>query len=139
MKQKVKAASKRRTPPSAIQTAFWDTSAIVPLCCYQRQTTKARQAARIYARQMVWWGTPIEALSAINRLVREGYLKVSESKEAITRLDYLRRHWNEVQPIEEVRELAERLLGRYRLRAADALQLAAALVWCENRPRQRVF
>ena len=31
------------------------------------------------------------------------------------------------------------LLERYDLRAADALQLAAALGWCENAPRGRVF
>jgi predicted nucleic acid-binding protein len=43
------------------------------------------------------------------------------------------------KPTEEVRERAERLLRIHRLRAADALQLAAALVWCEDRPRGRAL
>jgi predicted nucleic acid-binding protein len=51
----------------------------------------------------------------------------------------LRNRWNEVQPTEEVRERAERLLRIHKLRASDALQLAAALVWCENRPRGRAL
>jgi hypothetical protein len=35
--------------------------------------------------------------------------------------------------------MAERLLARHKLRVADALQLAAALEWCGNNPRGRVF
>jgi predicted nucleic acid-binding protein len=31
------------------------------------------------------------------------------------------------------------LVDRYDLRAADALQLAAALVWCEDLPQGRMF
>jgi hypothetical protein len=30
-------------------------------------------------------------------------------------------------------------LSAHKLRAADALQLASALVWCGNHPRGRVF
>jgi predicted nucleic acid-binding protein len=62
-----------------------------------------------------------------------------KSRQAFARLDYMRSRWNEVQPTEEVRERAERLLRIHRLRAADALQLAAALVWCEDRPRGRAL
>jgi predicted nucleic acid-binding protein len=51
----------------------------------------------------------------------------------------LRGTWREIQPTERVRDLAERRLERYELRAADALQLAAALVWCRERPRGRSF
>ncbi|HKR14727.1 MAG TPA: hypothetical protein VJT15_21850 [Pyrinomonadaceae bacterium] len=66
-------------------------------------------------------------------------LTVSESKQAFARLDYLRDRWNEIQPSEEMRDRAERLLRIHRLRAADALQLAAALVWCEDHPRGRTL
>jgi len=120
-------------------TAFWDTSALVPLCCFQPQSAQARQAARSYSRQVVWWGTVIEAVSSLNRLTRAGTLNAKESKQAFDRLDYLRKRWNEVQPTEEVRERAERLLRVHRLRAADALQLAAALVWCVDRPQGRAL
>jgi uncharacterized protein len=125
--------SKTRPP----MTAFWDTSALVPLCCFQPQSAQARQVVRAYSRQVVWWGTIVEAVSSLNRLAREGTLNAKESREAFIRLDYLRARWNEVQPTQEVRERAERLLRVHRLRAADALQLAAALIWCGDRPRGR--
>jgi predicted nucleic acid-binding protein len=132
---KTKGRRKSRLPT----TAFWDTSALVPLCCFQPQSAQARQAARTYSRQVVWWGTVIEAVSSLNRLTREATLTVDESRQSFARLDYMRSRWNEVQPTEEVRERAERLLRIHKLRAADALQLAAALVWCDGRPRGRVL
>lgn len=132
---KTKGAGK---PRPAI-TAFWDTSALVPLCCFQPQSAPARQAARTYSRQVVWWGTVIEAVSSLNRLSREGALNVKESRDAFARLDYLCSRWNEVQPTEDVRNRAERLLRIHRLRAADALQLAAALVWSGDHPHGRVL
>jgi hypothetical protein len=57
----------------------------------------------------------------------------------MTRLAYLRRRWSEVQPSDEVRDEAERLLGIHVLRAADALQLSAALVWCGRKAHGRHF
>jgi uncharacterized protein len=135
----MKIKQKRQSASVATLTAFWDTSGVTPLCCFQSQTTPARQAARLYSRQVVWWATPVEAISSFNRLIREGYLTGQDGKLACTRLDHLRRRWNEIQPSEEVRERAERLLGAHKLRAADALQLAAALVWCSDRPRGRHF
>ena len=44
-----------------------------------------------------------------------------------------------VLPGERLREVAERMLRVHPLRAADALQLAAALVWSRDRPDGRVF
>ena len=131
--------TKSRGKPRPTLTAFWDTSALVPLCCFQPQSAQARQAARTYSRQVVWWGTVIEAVSSLNRLTRDGTLNSKESKQSFARLDYLRDRWNEVQPTEEVRDRAERLLRVHRLRAADALQLAAALVWCRDRPQGRAL
>lgn len=133
---KTKQAGRKQRP---LLTAFWDTSALVPLCCYQSQSAQARQAARTYSRQVVWWGTFIEAVSSLNRLTREAALTLDASKQAFERLDYLRSRWNEIQPTEDVRERAERLLRIHKLRAADALQLAAALVWCKDRARGRML
>ena len=128
-----------RAKPTPPLTAFWDTSGIVPLCCFQPQSALARQTARIYARAVVWWATPVEAISSFNRLKREGQMTAKDYGQASARLEHLRRRWNEIQPTEEVRRRAERLLGAHKLRAADALQLSAALVWCSNHPRGRVF
>jgi predicted nucleic acid-binding protein len=51
----------------------------------------------------------------------------------------MRSDWLEIDPSEPLREQAERLVDRFPLKAADAQQLAAALVWCLNRPKGRVF
>jgi hypothetical protein len=58
---------------------------------------------------------------------------------AIRRLESLAQMWNEIVPEIDLRELAGDLLDQYPLRAADSLQLAAALVWCSRRPAGRVF
>lgn len=47
-------------------------------------------------------------------------------------LDTLGKAWPEVAPSEALRRRAERLLMLHSLRAADALQLAAALVWSRD-------
>ena len=58
---------------------------------------------------------------------------------ALVRLDALRVRWDELEPSEPVRRLAEELPASRGLRAADAFQLAAALVWCKERPSRRPF
>jgi hypothetical protein len=126
-------------PRVALQSAFWDTSAIVPLCCLQAASAQARHAARVYAIQVVWWGTSVEAISSFNRLIREGYLSTPDSQQAFTRLNHLRQYWNAIQPSDGLRDLAEHLLGKHKLRAGDALQLASALVWCTGYPKGHCF
>jgi predicted nucleic acid-binding protein len=117
--------------------AFWDASAIVPLCCSQPATVQGRRLRRELKRMVVWWGTPIEARSAFARLARAGHLTPEERLAATKLLGQLRVSWDEILPTEKVRSLAEDLPDSYSLRAADAAQLAAALVWCRERPKQR--
>ncbi|MCA1612850.1 MAG: type II toxin-antitoxin system VapC family toxin [Acidobacteria bacterium] len=121
------------------ERAFWDTSAVVPLCCRQDDSQVARRLLRRYARAVVWWGASVEAVSAFNRLAREGKLTTKGVKQATARLEVLRRAWSEVLPTDRVRQLAEGLPEQYGLRALDSFQLAAALVWCRERPRRRIF
>ncbi|OFW11728.1 MAG: hypothetical protein A3H96_24590 [Acidobacteria bacterium RIFCSPLOWO2_02_FULL_67_36] len=119
--------------------AFWDASAIVPLCCSQPATAQGRRLRRELTRMVVWWGTPLEARSAFARLVREGRLTPEERASAVRLLGQLRIAWDEILPTEKVRSLAEDLPDAHGVRAADAAQLGAALVWCRERPRQRPF
>jgi predicted nucleic acid-binding protein len=132
----MKAKGTKRVDPLV---AFWDTSAVVPLCVFQPQSSQARKAARVYGKQIVWWATPVEAVSSLHRLVREESLTMEELGQALVRLNHLRRLWSEIQPDEDLRETAERLLGVHKLRASDAFQLAAALVWTNNLTRSRHF
>jgi predicted nucleic acid-binding protein len=117
--------------------AFWDASAIVPLCCSQPATVQGRRMRRELERMVVWWGTPIEARSAFARLVRDGHLTGEERITAVRLLGQLRVAWDEILPTERVRSLAEDLPDAHGVRAADAAQLAAALVWCRERPKER--
>jgi predicted nucleic acid-binding protein len=119
--------------------AYWDASAVVPLCCAQTATKPGRQLLRELDRMVVWWGTPVEARSALARLVREERLAPTEVKQAVKLLSQLRAAWTEILPTEQVRRLAETPPDTYTVRAADAFQLAASLVWCRERPRQRSF
>jgi predicted nucleic acid-binding protein len=68
-----------------------------------------------------------------------GQLTPSEHVGSQVRLDELRSEWREVFPNDELRERAERLVDRFPLKAADALQLAAALAWCLGRSNDRAF
>ena len=129
----------KRAVAKGIETAFWDTSAVALLCVHQPSTGQARRIAQRCRRLIVWWGTPVEARSAFVRLHREGDLTRAELADALHRLAAVRRVAGEILPTEEVRAEAEAVLDRYDLRAADALQLAAALVLCKGRPRDRVF
>ena len=118
--------------------AFWDASAIVPLCVHEATSRHAQSQLRKFL-SVVWWGSPIEVHSAIARLHRLGKLKDAERQGALSRLDLLTRGWREILPGDHVRDLARRLLDAHELRAADSLQLAAALTWCQQRPAKRDF
>jgi hypothetical protein len=88
---------------------------------------------------VVWWATAIEVRSALERLRFERIITekaYSVSKEALAEL---LGSWREIQPVELVRNLACLQLERFRLRASDALQLSAALVWCKQKPKARPF
>ena len=54
-------------------------------------------------------------------------------------MDQLRRSWDEILPTQAVRAIAESLPDDNGVRTGDAWQLAAALVWCSERPRGRPF
>lgn len=113
---------------------FWDASALVPLLVTE-PTTRALQALAVRDPDMlVWWGSPVECVSALARLERDGTLDGLHARAAYERLDELARGWHEIGPGEIVRETAMRFLRVHALRAADALQLAAAFVAAENRP-----
>ena len=118
--------------------AFWDTSALVPLCVRQQPSEAVRQMLEQY-EIAVWWATPVEMRSAFERLLRTGALTAAEHRAAGMRLDVLRRGWRELQPSEALRARAESFLMEHPLKAADALQLAAAWTWCAGDAQSCVF
>jgi predicted nucleic acid-binding protein len=113
---------------------FWDSSAIVPLTIAEASTEALQATAAQDPVMCVWWASEIECVSALARLEREGELTDPATAAALERLDSLAEAWNEVQPIAVLRGTARRLLRVHTLRAADALQLAAAVVAAEGLP-----
>jgi predicted nucleic acid-binding protein len=120
------------------QPAFWDASGIVPLCVHESTSRHAEAKLRQFM-PVVWWASTVEVHSAIARLHRLGRLKDVEKTGALSRLSVLSRGWREILPSDSLRALAVRLLDSYELRAADRLQLSAALIWCQERPARRTF
>jgi len=122
-----------------VKTAFWDSSALLPLCVPRRDKAGAlRQLLNDYP-PVVWWSSPVEVASAMERLRRRGELSPEECAASRQRLAELRLSWREIQPTMRLRGLADACLSRFDLRAADALQLAAALIWCREAPGGRAF
>jgi hypothetical protein len=70
----------------------------------------------------------------VARLEREALLDRKGAALAFDRLRQLADGWHEIEPSEIVRENAVRFLRVHPLRAADALQLAAAFLAAERRP-----
>jgi predicted nucleic acid-binding protein len=77
--------------------------------------------------------------SAFTRLIRLSQLTPVGSVQARIVFAELRSQWREISPDAALREQAERRLDRFPLKAADSLQLAAALTWTSDRPRNRAF
>ena len=108
---------------------FWDTSGLVPLLLAQEATAEVAELLSEDSEIVAWWGTPIECASAAARLRREERLTVAEEDRVLELLETLRVSWLEIRPSDEVRARAVRVLRVHGLKAADALQLAAARVW----------
>jgi uncharacterized protein len=113
---------------------FWDASAIVPLLVAETTTQSLQALARRDSDMLVWWGSQVECVSALARLERGDLLDRKGAALAFDRLKQLADGWHEIEPSEIARETALRFLRVHPLRAADALQLAAAFLAAERRP-----
>lgn len=118
---------------------FWDASALIPLIADEPR--RERMLARLEEEPqiLVWWGTPIEVVSALARREREGQLSADQVTGALTSLRHLVDAWHEIVPSDAVRRTAERLLRVHPLRAADSLQLAAAMTTADYDPSTLEF
>lgn len=121
------------------EAAFWDSSAIVPVCCVQECSVSARRAYRKFKKPIVWWGTPIEMQSALRKLNQTGFLTKRQSISALRLWENFRANSHSVILFEKTILLAEELPEKFGLRSLDAFQLASALIWCSERPRNRQF
>ncbi len=88
---------------------------------------------------IVWWSTRVEIRSALRGLVRGSNLDDKEFEQALRIAARIKDRWSVILPTDALADLAEDCLDRYPLRAADAMQLSAALVWCREKPAKRAF
>jgi predicted nucleic acid-binding protein len=118
---------------------FWDSSALVPLLLPETHSAALTALLATDRELTIWWATPLECQSAIQRRHRESPLPQAATARATERLRALVELADTVSPTDEVRRRAARLVAVHPLRAADALQLAAALIWCEEQPHGEKF
>lgn len=118
---------------------FWDASAILPLCLREPRSAVLTRLATRDGAIVAWWATEVECCSGLARLRREGLLDADDEEQARRLVERLAGLWTEVEPSRQVRERALRALLLHPLRAADAFQLAAALVWASGQPAGHEF
>ncbi len=119
-------------------SVFWDASALAHVCVPGQITRSARELIRTDTIA-VWWSTPLEVRSVLNRVRREGAISSSAVRASWERASGLLSACLTIPPTDAVKELASAQLDRFPLKASNALQLAAALVWCKQSPRGRRF
>ena len=113
---------------------YWDASAITPLIAEERTRDSLLKLLEQDSDMLAWWGTPVEIASALARREREGLLTGDEVSAALMTAHALAGSWHEIVPSDSIRRTAERLLRAHPLRAADSLQLAAALIAADHDP-----
>ena len=115
---------------------YWDSSALVALVVDEPRSAERRATIRRDPVIVTWWGSRIECASALNRLERDHRFEDDGLDRSMEQLGMLAASWLEIEPLEQVRRRAIRLLRLHPLRAADALQLAAALIASGEDPRR---
>jgi uncharacterized protein len=118
---------------------FWDSSAIVPLVVTEACSAQAEAWLDDDAELVIWTLTSVELVSALERRVREGALAERDALAAGDLALELLDGAHEIVAVEPTKAIARRLLRTHPLRAADALQLAAALLWAEGAPERALL
>jgi predicted nucleic acid-binding protein len=118
---------------------FWDSSAVLSLLIQEPLSWKTRRFYDENPHLLLWWVTSVECVGALARIDREGRVWKPAVDRAWHLLEHVREDAHEIQPAEEIRLTAQALLLKHPLRAADALQLAAALFWYDDNPQGASF
>lgn len=113
---------------------FWDSSAIVPLIVDEEETDYCLKTLSGDQEMLIWCLSKVEVISALCWLVREKSLTETEFQKAKKRFSDIIERSHEVKAIQNVRARALRLLEVHPLHAADACQLASALVATREEP-----
>ena len=119
---------------------FWDTSALVAFHLGEHPAAALKTVLEIDSEVAIWWGAEVEFASAISRREREGSLNPEQAAALVNEFNrFAAETYHEVLPTRRLKSTAQRMLRVYPLRAADALQLAAALSIAEELTAQAGF
>lgn len=106
---------------------FWDSSALVPLVADEAKTDLLNELVGIDPVIVVSFITPIEVESAVWRKVRQMKDDLARQRSQ-HRLAQLRTAWSIVANFQMALDEARRMVARYGLRGADAIQLGCAII-----------
>lgn len=118
---------------------FWDSSALLAILAEQPSGSELQSIMEDNQGAFIWWGTRVELVSGVCRLRREGLVGDRQTSLLMAKIEQLTNETDQVEPTDQVRTTAIRVLRVHTLRAADALQLAAALVLSEHDPAGAPF
>ncbi|HSS75205.1 MAG TPA: type II toxin-antitoxin system VapC family toxin [Thermoanaerobaculia bacterium] len=111
---------------------FWDSSALLALAVRESSSEGVDLLLQRDPDIAFWWGAILECVETLANLQRRKLITEAEFATSRVLIEQLRARGFEVQPSEEVRARALRILTVHPLRAGRALQLAASLVWCRE-------
>lgn len=106
---------------------FWDSSALVPLVSNESTTETLNGIMTADPAIVVSPITPVEVDSAVWRKARQTRDQVARQR-SLRRLSELHDRWVVIERYSEIFEEARRMVARYGLRGADAIQLATAII-----------
>lgn len=118
---------------------FWDSSSLVALAVLEPSSGKLETLLRRDPEMALWWGASLECSSVLLGAQRREQISEADLFKARSILDHLRARAFEIQPGEEVRARALRILSLHKLNVAGAWELAAALIWCRERTQKADF
>jgi hypothetical protein len=118
---------------------FWESSALLALAVREPASGRIEPLLQRDPDVAFWWGAPLECGEALLAAKRQGRISAADLQNARAVIDHLRARAFEVQPTEELRARALRLLSVHELAAGAALELAAALIWCRERTHDAGF
>lgn len=83
-----------------------------PLAVQEGRSADVQALARTDSNIVIWWGSPVECASAVQRRLRDGSLDQPTALQVAADLSRIFRSCNEVVPTDQVRSLAMQLLAR---------------------------
>jgi hypothetical protein len=110
---------------------FWDGSALLALAVREPASEKVERLLQRDPEMAFWWGAPLEWWGALLAAQHQEKISAADLQKAKEVLDHLRARAFEVQPTEELRARALRILAVHT--SVHPLGAAAALLWCRER------